>query len=70
LGSLYAGVKDSSNKTAAVVHPNPNAVRAGVWIQWKTPPADFSGVNPARMRTLYLGVDPDSFWISLEPAQP
>jgi hypothetical protein len=56
LGSLYVGVKDSTGKVATVVHPNPNAVRTGTWTQWKIPLSSFAGVNPARVKTLYLGV--------------
>ncbi len=35
--NLYVTVEDSSGKTATVVHPNPAAVNARTWTEWRIP---------------------------------
>lgn len=56
LAALYVAVEDSSGKIAVAANANPNAVRVGVWTQWKVPLSNFAGVNLARVKKLYLGV--------------
>ncbi|MCU0913038.1 MAG: hypothetical protein MUC88_00570 [Planctomycetes bacterium] len=59
---LYLVVEDSAGKTAVVTHPDPAAVLATDWTEWKIPLAGASdhsplqGVNLAKVKKLYLGV--------------
>ncbi len=58
LDTFYIAVKDSSGNSKTLVNADPYAVAAGDWTQWTIPLSDLSaaGVNPARVKTLYLGV--------------
>jgi hypothetical protein len=53
---LYVAVEDSSGKRATVVHPDPAAVNASTWSEWKIPLTSFSGVNLHRVRRMSVGV--------------
>jgi hypothetical protein len=53
---LYVALQDSTNRTAVVTHPDPNMVLVTEWTEWRIPLTDFAGVNPTRIKTLYLGV--------------
>ena len=53
---LYVVIQDSSNKTAVVTHPDPAAVNATDWIEWRIPYSDLAGVNLTRVQTIYIGV--------------
>jgi len=53
---LYVGLVDSANKLAVVKHPDPAAVTLSTWTEWSIPLSSFTGVNPARIKKLYLGV--------------
>jgi regulation of enolase protein 1 (concanavalin A-like superfamily) len=53
---LYAVVEDSAGKSAVVVHPDPAAVNAPAWTEWNIPLSSLTGVNPAKIKKLYLGV--------------
>ncbi len=53
---LYVIVADSKGKTATAVHPNPAAVNAGVWTEWKVPLSNFPGVDLTRVRGMSIGV--------------
>jgi regulation of enolase protein 1 (concanavalin A-like superfamily) len=53
---LYVVVEDASGKSATVVNPDPAAVNATAWTEWKIPLTRLTGVNLSRVRTLYLGV--------------
>jgi hypothetical protein len=55
-GTLYVAVGDSGNKVAVVTNPDPAAVKATAWTEWKIPLSSFAGVNLTRVKTLYLGV--------------
>jgi hypothetical protein len=53
---FYLGLEDASRQAAAVIHPDP-AVAAGVrWARWEIPLRDFTDVNLARVKKLYIGV--------------
>jgi regulation of enolase protein 1 (concanavalin A-like superfamily) len=45
---LYAVVEDSAGKTAVATNPDPAAVNATAWTEWKIPLSSLTGVNPAR----------------------
>jgi len=53
---LYAALQDSTGKTAVVVHPNPAATTTTDWAAWNVPLQNFTGVNAARIKTMFLGV--------------
>ncbi len=53
---LYVVVQDSANKTAMVTHPDPGAVNVTDWTEWKIPLSEFTGVNLAKVKLLYVGV--------------
>jgi len=55
-GTIYVAVEDSAGKIATVANPDPAAVTTTRWTEWKVPLSSFTGVNPARVKTLYLGV--------------
>ncbi|MBM4025925.1 MAG: hypothetical protein FJ280_11050 [Planctomycetes bacterium] len=52
---VYVALKDSSNRTAAVTHPDAAMARALEWTEWQIPLSSFTGVNAAAVRALYLG---------------
>ena len=52
---LYVAVEDSSNTIGVVVNPDPAAVNATDWIEWKIPLTEF-GVNATRVKTLFIGL--------------
>jgi len=53
---LYVTLVDSSAKSATVVHPDAAAAAATQWTQWKIPLSSFTGVNPAKIKTLIIGL--------------
>ncbi|MCL5280517.1 MAG: LamG domain-containing protein [Planctomycetes bacterium] len=54
--SLYVGIEDSAGKVAIVAHPDPAASTVGAWTEWTIPLSSFTGVNPAKVKKMYLGV--------------
>jgi hypothetical protein len=56
LAPLYVALEDASQNSAAVVHPNAAITNAGKWTQWKIPLTDFAGVNPAKIKKIYIGL--------------
>jgi hypothetical protein len=55
-GSLYVAVGDSSNKVAVVTNSDAAAVQTETWTEWKIPLSSLTGVNLAKVKTLYIGV--------------
>ncbi len=53
---FYVAIRDASNHTATVVHPDPEITKAGTWVPWQIPLSDFVGVNLKTVRTMYIGV--------------
>ncbi len=53
---LYVAIEDNTGQKVAVTHPDPAAVNATDWTEWKIPLSDFAGVNPAKVKKLYIGV--------------
>jgi hypothetical protein len=53
---VYVRLEDASKGTATVVHPDPAFSATTQWTAWKIPLADFTGVNPAKIKKLCLGV--------------
>jgi len=54
--SVYVGLEDSAGKVAFVTHPDPAAATIGAWTEWAIPLSSFTGVNPAKVKKVYLGV--------------
>jgi len=54
--TLYVALEDSAGHVAVVTHPDPAVLTTDTWQEWTIPFADFAGVNPAAIRTIYLGV--------------
>jgi hypothetical protein len=55
-GALYVAVEDSAGKRAVITNPDAAAVTKAVWTEWKIPLSSLTGVNPARVKKMYLGV--------------
>ena len=53
---LYIAVEDTSGSTQVIVHPDPEAVGTADWQTWAIPLSEFSGINVASVRTMYIGV--------------
>ncbi len=53
---LYVTLTDASSQTASVTCPNTMAVTTAKWTEWAIPLSDFKDVNPARIKTMYIGV--------------
>jgi hypothetical protein len=54
--SLYVAVEDSAGKVATVTYPDPAATTITAWTEWVIPLSSFTGVNPAKVKKMYLGV--------------
>jgi hypothetical protein len=54
--TLYVAIEDSAGKSAMVTHPDAALLTKTVWTEWKIPLSSFTGVNPAQVKKLYLGV--------------
>jgi len=53
---LYVALEDASQRLAVVAHPDPAITTAGKWTDWSIPLGDFTGVNAARIKKIYLGL--------------
>ncbi len=56
VAQLYVAIEDSAGKNVMVVHPDAALVTKAVWTEWKIPMSSFTGVEPAQVKKLYLGV--------------
>jgi len=54
--TLYVGLEDASKRTSLVACPDPKALTTAKWTEWKVPLADFSGVNVAKVKRIFLRV--------------
>jgi hypothetical protein len=53
---LYVAVQDADGHTAVVANTDPATVTSATWLEWKIPLNSFTGVNPAAVRKMYVGV--------------
>jgi hypothetical protein len=53
---LYVILEDAACHTGVVTHPHPAVVSRVKWVEWKISLTEFTDVNPARIKKLYLGV--------------
>jgi hypothetical protein len=54
--TLYVAIQDSAGKLAVVNNPDAGAVNVLEWTEWKIPLSQFTGVNPAKVKKLYIGM--------------
>jgi hypothetical protein len=53
---VYVVVEDSAGKSAVVTNADTAVVTKGPWTEWKIPLSQFTGVNMAKVKKLYVGV--------------
>ncbi len=53
---LHVAVEDSAGKQAVVANADPAAAKVATWTEWKIPLGSLTGVNPAKVKKLYVGV--------------
>jgi hypothetical protein len=53
---LYVMLEDASRRSATVIHPDTAVVATAKWTEWRIPLADFTGVDAARIKKIYIGV--------------
>jgi hypothetical protein len=53
---LYFVVKDASNKTATVLHPDAAVIGSTKWSEWKIPLSSLAPVNLARIKKITIGL--------------
>jgi hypothetical protein len=51
---LFVGLEDAAGHSAFVRHPDSAPVTTARWFEWQIPLSDFTGVNPAKVKKLYL----------------
>ncbi len=54
--TLYVAVEDSAGQLRVANHPDPEALQVPGWQQWNIALTQFSGVNLASVKKLYIGV--------------
>jgi hypothetical protein len=52
---MYVGLEDASQNAAVVIHPDAALVTATKWIEWEIPLSNFTGVNLAKIKKMYIG---------------
>jgi hypothetical protein len=53
---LYVALEDNAGNRGTVSYEDDTAVTSSTWREWKIPLSRFTGVNPAKIRKLYLGL--------------
>jgi hypothetical protein len=53
---FYVALENQGKSPVVVVHPDPAVLTSEEWVQWQIPLSQFAGVNPAKIKTLYVGV--------------
>jgi hypothetical protein len=53
---MYVTLQDSTGKSTTVSYANDTAVTSSNWVEWKIPLSDFTGVNPAKIKKMAVGV--------------
>jgi hypothetical protein len=53
---IYVALKDASNHTAVVTHPDQTVVTVAKWTEWKIPLSSFTGVNASAVKAIDIGV--------------
>jgi hypothetical protein len=55
-GVLYVTLEDSAGKSATTSYSDDTAVKSSTWLQWNIPLSRFSGVNPAKIKKMSIGI--------------
>ena len=55
-GALYVALADREGNLAVVPHRDPTSVTATDWLAWEIPLSRFTGVDPARIERMSIGV--------------
>jgi hypothetical protein len=55
-GQVYVAIEDSAGKNAVVTNADATLVTKGIWTEWKIPLSQFTGVNAAKIKKMYVGV--------------
>ncbi|GEM_PF-354434 len=53
---LYVAVQDSTNHIGVAACPDATILTAATWTEWEISLSEFNGVNPARVKAIYVGV--------------
>jgi hypothetical protein len=53
--SVYVALEDSTGRVAVMTYPDPAATTLTAWTEWAIPLSSFTGVNPARIKKMYVG---------------
>jgi hypothetical protein len=53
---LYLTLEDAARHAVTVVHPDPAVSTQSKWVRWQIPLSEFTGVDPSRVKKLYLGL--------------
>ncbi|MHC4435955.1 MAG: hypothetical protein ACYS3S_01250, partial [Planctomycetota bacterium] len=53
---LYVVIEDSGGAASVVVHPDPAAVNATAWTEWRIPLGMLAGVDLSQVRKMCIGV--------------
>jgi len=53
---LYVALEDSSRQLAVVGYGDDAVVTSTMWIEWNIPLSNFTGVNPAKVKKMYIGL--------------
>ncbi len=54
--TLYVALEDNAGQVRVATHPNPEALQGAGWQEWNIALQQFSGVNLASVKKMYLGV--------------
>jgi hypothetical protein len=53
---FYVGLEDYAGNRKDITHPDPAALTVNDWQQWCIPLADFTDVDLAAIKVMYIGV--------------
>ena len=53
---LYVALEDQSGHTFTIYHTDPNVLITASWQTWEIPLSNFTGVNLAQVKKVFLGV--------------
>jgi hypothetical protein len=53
---LYVALEDASKHIGTVVHSDAAVVTKAGWTEWQIPLSQFAGVNPAKVKKMYIGL--------------
>ena len=53
---MYVTIEDQAGKKVTVINPDPAAPTVTQWTEWQIPFADLTGVNPAAVKKMAIGI--------------